>query len=781
VVDTDSPTGYLNGRRELIVVARNGVSFDWIAQTQQMLVRGESRVRHVAYDNAPLGREVQAASPYRWWLGLLAWIEHKVSGQPLGLAVEWAVLWADPLLHGLFLIGGTLLVAWRFGGGAAAFVALGLVAFFPLASDFLPGAPDARGLAHGCVAAGLLFLLAGLWGLETGIGADTERRVRAVSSARRWFLFSGAVGGFGLWLNVSAQVLMVAGIGLGVLLAAWAKRRHGPPQMEGAAGSAPWRAWAAGGAAAVFSGYLAEYFPGNLGSWRLETVHPLYGLAWIGVGELLTRMARWIEQTKKSDGWREWLMLGLAVLAVALIPFVMWQTGSRGLLGQDPSWGRLSGLPDGVVAASFWGWLVRDGTTPTIWATVLPLLVLIPVGWLIAKRDTSLPVRKALLIALGPVLVILVFAGGQLCWWSLLDGALLVLLVVAVARPASGDTGRGGWAWSGMVAGLALVGGAQLLPPKSANLETSLTALESQALVERHLAQWLAARAGETNTVVFAPPFQTASICYYGGLRGIGTFATENRQGFGTSLMIAGGNTMESVQALIQARGVRFIVIPSWDPFFDEFAQRYLAKSFSNRTSLLVTELRRWNLPPWLRPIPYELPVSGGIAGQSALVFEVVEEQSPAVAASRLAEYCVESGLLAEAVKAAEALGRFPGDIGATVARIQVQFSQGDAAGANQSLQALLPRLSGGGDRFMPWDRRVSLAVVLARGQQMEQARKQTQRCVAEIDAEKLRSLSTGSLYGLMVLNRYFAITIADPKLQALALELLPRDLREAL
>ncbi len=81
----------------------------------------------------------------------------------------------------------------------------------------------------------------------------------------------------------------------------------------------------------------------------------------------------------------------------------------------------------------------------------------------------------------------------------------------------------------------------------------------------------------------------------------------------------------------------------------------------------------------------------------------------------------------------------------------------------------------------MPWDRRVSLAVVLARGKQVDLARDQVRRCLAEVDEAKLRWLTTGSLYRLQVLCRAFDMAIADQRLRELALDLLPGDLRSRL
>jgi hypothetical protein len=188
-----------------------------------------------------------------------------------------------------------------------------------------------------------------------------------------------------------------------------------------------------------------------------------------------------------------------------------------------------------------------------------------------------------------------------------------------------------------------------------------------------------------------------------------------------------------------------------------------------------------WKLPPWLRPVAYQLPTLTGFESQSVTILEVVEDQDDSVALSRLAEYFVEMGKLDLAASVAEALRRFPADLGALVARAQVEIARGDAAAFAKTIELLRPRLLGNGDRSLLWDRRTSLAVVLARSKQMDLAKVQVQRCLADVDEAKLRSLSTGALYRLQVLGKAFGLTITDPVLRELARDMLPDDLRSRL
>ena len=766
-IDPKSPTGYAHGQRELIVPERNENSFNLIAQTQQMFAHGEWRVRHVEYDNAPLGRDVNATSPARWWLGLVAAIDHAISSRPIGRSVECAALYANPILHGLLLIGAAVFVAWRFGVFAAALLSVGLVALFPLAAGFLPGVPDNHALARGFGFFSILVLIA-------GIGGEAQRN--------RWFALAGVAGGLGLWIDVPTQVPIITGILFGGLIAACMSRRKSASRDIDLAAS--WQVWATSGATTIFLAYLIEYAPGHLGAWNLETIHPVYGLAWLGGGVVLARITTWSERgVRGKNSWRlgDICVVLLSAVAIASVPVAMKLTNSPGFLILDLPAVRLTDQPGGVVAVSFWAWLTRDGLNAKIWATFLPLTILVLAGWMMIQRSTKSDSRTSLAIALGPVLIALGFACQRLSWWSMCDGALLVLMVAVLAGHRATVPKSTRWLWAGVAVLFTIPGVIQLLPQKSADATMKLTRMETEELVERHLAHWLAKRAGDEGAIVFAPPHQSTTLGFYGGLRGLGTFAFENRTGFGLTLNITGANTIDEARAVIDARGVRYLVVPSWDPFFEEFARLYLVKQFSNRTSVLIQELRRGNVPPWLKPLAYQIPEISGFEEQSVLVFEVVDQQSPAVATSRLAEYLVEMGKLAQASAVGEALRRFPADLSALAARAQVMSASGDAAGTGQIWDALQARLANGADRVLPWDRRVSLAIVLAQADRIELASAQVRRCIAEIDANKVRALSPGSLYRLLVLSHALSIEIADPKLRELALQLLPADLRSRL
>ena len=139
----------------------------------------------------------------------------------------------------------------------------------------------------------------------------------------------------------------------------------------------------------------------------MRAVHPLYGLAWLGVGEVLARLTEWIQGGKFRRGLRDVGWWILAVAAVAAVPVAMRLTHNHGFLEMDLSALRLARLPDGPEAPSFATWVFRDGFTPMVWATILPLLLLAPAIWMLVRRATAPGGRVAIAIALGPVLLAL--------------------------------------------------------------------------------------------------------------------------------------------------------------------------------------------------------------------------------------------------------------------------------------------------------------------------------------------------------------------------------------
>ncbi len=761
--DLRSPTGYAGGKRWLIVPEHDNGTYQWIEETQEMLARGDFRVRSASYENAPFGRDVHAASPYRWWLVAVGWAGHAVTGRSLGLWMERAVLYADPLVHALLVLSVAALAAARFGPLCAALLSLGLVGFFPLCAAFLPGIASDFGLGQALALASILPVLAGTL-------APRERP--------GWHILGGVAAGCGLWVSAMTQVPVTAGVALGAILSTGflrtrAQAPSGPPVMP------PWRAWALAGALTSLLGYLVEYFPGRMG-FELRVNYPLYGLAWIGLGELLVILEAWVRGEAPLRKTRGRVIGVLSVAALGALPWALLRGGGHSPLIDDLHGFRLCNLPDAPAAQSLRAWLGSGDARGTLSATLLPLVLLVPAAWQMFRSGADAGRRAALALAFGPVAVTLALALGHLRGWSTLDVALLGIVAASTARGPALPRGLA-WIWAGLVAGAVACGLAQLAPSIHGGEESPLryTRAEVEGLYERDLAHWIADRAGPRGATVLVPPFRTSSFCFYGGLRGIGTQNWENAAGLAATFRIMTSTQPDECLSQIGERGVDFIVLPSWDTDFDDFARMRLKVPEASFAFALKGTLG--GVFNWLRPLPYKVPPLAGITGESVLIFRVTDEADPATLQGRLVEYLIEMHETGAAALAGQALLRYPSDVGCMVAQAQLAAAQGDRAGFAKALRAIVPNLSNGADRNLAWDRRVSLSVVMAIGGRADLSRAQLARCLADADPEKIRALTTESLYHLLVLAKRFHLEVPGPGVQELAIGLLPSDLRTRL
>ena len=745
--DPVSPTGYAGGGRRLIFPEPNYRSFLWIAQTQQMLTEGRWRVRRFDFENAPHGRASNLPSPYAWWLGALATADHALTGAPRGLAVERAALYADPLGQ-LLLVGlaAGMAAAWL-GARAAVPVILAGVLWFPLAGNFVSGAPDTDGWLVGLNLLGLLALAAAWRGKTGGVGR---------------MVFAGACGGAGLWLEAPVQVMLPCGLLLGGVVVRGFRQGK---VTETALTAAGWRAWGAAGAGVALLGYFVEYAPDYPG-WQLETNHPLYALSWLGVAELLA----WLTTTGATAPKRSDLITRtLAAGAVWALP-VAWTVGDSLLPWQvRPDAGRLSVL-DNLGADYLAAWIARDGLSLPLVATLLPVIVAVMLGGLAWRRGE----RVMVLLFAAPLLLVTGLAAWQPAWWSLAQVAALPLVMLAL--PATAGPG-----WLAVGLAVAIPGLALLHQPRPGPEPKALAESELVGLIARDLAHTLSRQAAGGPLTVLAPPELTGALHYYAGVRGLGTFAWENRDGLTAAARIASATSPEEAQQLIELRGVTHLVMPAWDRFLDDYAGlgRAGRTDVAAAQNSFVAAIHRWEQPGWLWPRAYAIPAIAGFEGQRVDIFEVGEEQDGASAMSRLAEYFIETGRLDLAAAARQALRRYPAHLGALAATAKVDAARLESAAFAETVARLMPLLEAGSDRRgLPWDRRVSLAVVLATARKTPEATTQLERCVRDANEERVRGLSPQALFQLLTLMKRSGLEFAQPETGELARSLLPPEAR---
>ncbi|HEX2860470.1 MAG TPA: hypothetical protein VHN79_02475, partial [Lacunisphaera sp.] len=583
--DPSSPTGYAGKTRRLIVPGHHHPSYRWIMQAQDLLAGGGWRQHHVAHENFPHGYESRDTSPYRWWLALVAWTDHGLTGRSFPLAVERAALYADPLLHLLLVLSVTLFAGRQFGRSAAVLAALALAALFPLAGAFQPGAPDHHALAWACALWATLPLLAG--SLRT--------------NAPRWFALAGVAGGLAYWTDPFVGETFLAGLAAGAAAAIWFMRA---PVRAGSSPPLPWRAWGFAGGLTCLAAWLVEYFPSY--SWELAgSVNPLPAISWLGLGELLHRLSHWAHGQRAAWNRPAVVSTALAVLAMVALPATKLLAENGRFLAPDLFAAELVNLPGGVRASGLGGWLARDGLSGRLVATLAPL-VLAGLGIRLLLSAKTAPLQRGVLaLALGPCLVTLVLACFQLRWWSGCQLALTGLLVTLAALPATRH-----WGWGVGCALVLLPGLAFLVPPAGSRGSAPLDELELQAVVERDLAWWFVRQQGATPTVVFTTPATTKALAYFADIKGVASYAPENTAGIAAATRIASASTWTEAAVLLEGRNITHLLLPSWDSSLEHLARmgRQLPSGAELPRNTLIALLRDWNLPPWLRLLTYHVP-----------------------------------------------------------------------------------------------------------------------------------------------------------------------------
>ena len=786
-VDPASPTGYALDRRTLILPDAGEDGYQWIMQTQAMLAGAGWRIHHVDYDNAPTGRDAHWASLLRWWMALLAWLDHAASGRPIGAAVEWAALRANPVLLVLLLLGLTPLVARRFGSTAAAVLPLLLVAAFPFNLYFAADYPDHHGILEACGMLTVLFLVAGgggfvrvpdpvAPGLEAG-EREAAAWLPAPDAARRWFAASALAGGAGLWVSTASEVPVLVGVGIGAVWAGWLGRAAGTggvwrrdPEL--------WRRWGMIGGAVSLAAYLLEYFPSHLG-FRLEVNHPLYALAWLGGGELLCRYSRMCGPEGLKISRREAGPALVAAAAVGVLPVVILLTKDRTFLVANRFvW--LLGTQYVAEGQSLARFVAHSRSDLLALAQGLPLLLVAAPAWLLLRRGVTRVWKLQLALALAPALLFLLLTVREIRWWGLELGLVFAALAPVFAALAQGAGSRRPLHWVAAGCGLLLLPGAASLV-RSAVEPPAPSPADVRRLEERDVAHWLRLRMGTDRTVVASTPATTNHLIYFGSCLGLGTLYWENTEGFKHAAAIFAARSADEAHALVRRYGVTHLVLLTWDDFADDFVRFYreLPPGAPVPADAFIEQLLHGGgLPPWLRLIPYRLPSNPVLQGQTVFVFEVTPEQPPPVAAAHLVDYLLEMDEPGPAAAAARQLAQYPSDLQAqvTLACFQGQTGQPEALAATlERVRDDLPEAAA-----LDVEDRIRLALVLAAGRQTEWAREELRQAIARLDERTLRRLTTGTLGDLLKLTDALGVELPDARLRQLALSLYPPMLRRS-
>jgi tetratricopeptide (TPR) repeat protein len=762
VTDASSPSGYAANQHELVLPYIGMDGYHWVMQTQQMLATGELRVRHVDYDNAPDGREVHWSSLFRWWLAALAEVDHFYTDTPLPLAVENVIPFANTLLIVLLLIALMPVMARRFGGGPAALLAFGAVGVFPFYESFIEGRTDHHGLASLNALLTLLLLLGGGAGWVKSEKSESPSPLTQWlpdrAQARRWFIASGIVGGCGLWISMISEVPVLAGVGLGALLATGLLARNPPSGEIAKADPTLWRVWGFAGAATSLFFYFVEYFPSHFGM-RLEVNHPLYALAWAGGGELLCRLSRWWSGEKLAAKTGDWLALGLSAAAVLTVPAIWW------LFADQYFWVfnhflwvfhvdyimEFINMGTFLKSQSFWIKIIM--TNPVI------LLAIPMVAWSCWAK-ISRPAKALLLLGLLPGVLTFIFSAWQIRWAEI-NYALWLAALVGVAKAVTLGGNFFATQWFKIMAAIFLAG---VLLPNPMYLAYSwvqdgwvapVSQVEGIELVARDIAQRIRARIGDEPAVIISGPTSTTWLIYWGGFQGLGTFYWENLPGMKANAEIYGTTDPQHAFALLQQHHAKYLVILPWVDSPTEYARLWhnLRKDDPAPDDAFVWHMQRFSvIPQFLRPVYYELPPMGQTKGSPLMIYEFAPNQTAPEALTRLADWQQENGNLpAAAGLLTTALKTDPENLPALIAAARVDLANGAQAQFAQIVQRL--KVVAVLDDQLELEDRVRLAAIFNAVNDNSDFQRELTAALRQLNAKNLRSLRPESLYALLMLS----------------------------
>jgi hypothetical protein len=658
-----------------------------------------------------------------------------------------------------------------------------MTGMLPTFDCFNAGAPDHHGLAALCGIYTLLFLIVGQ---ANPAGHDSSKSLAPAPETKTTVLTllrsqtnlclvaSGVAGGLGLWISAASQILVLGGIGLGATLSILTQRflAKGEPFIIR---NNTWLIWSAAGALTSIAGYAIEYLPTNT-AWRLEVNHPLYALAWLGAGWLLTSLSQWAA-VDRSVSTRAKLALDGAALIVTLLPllFILLR-GSSCFLVSDPFlWALHKNYIDEFQDVTH---IFKSGFHLVPLCGLLPLgLLLLPL-FLPNKPTARAILDKTVILTFLPGFFLTLFALRQIRWMGLACALLLVGLMLA--------TGRTWFDRSGPLARrLILIFVAAVFIGQPLRIcwalqeDNTIGEVDRMNLRVRDLSHWLRLRAGGEDVVVASSPTLTTPLIFFGGLRGIGTFYWENIEGLKTCSDLFSANSFEEAEHIVRNHHITHIVLASWDSFVREYVSlndRTIAGKTTPEQAFATCLVKNRSMPPWLRLVPYTLPNLPPASTDEVLIFEVVPEQSPETRLINLAHYFVDMGLPQTARQLLPALEHNPENLHVTIARARIHLALQNRAALDAAI-ACLPATPPP-DAQLDLEEMLHFAALQAIAGHNTQAQQQLLACINRLDAKSVRKLSPSAAYALLALCQQYDLPLTVD-IANLAGKLIAPELRE--
>lgn len=627
----------------------------WVLHTQSLLESDSFRIRDTAIDNAPSGREVHWSSGLIWLIAGLAHLISFFDGLPPVDCVAWAAIVAPLILLVLSVSGIGALVAKRFGWGIAGVFVFVLFTSKPVCEGFVYGIADHHGIVLAFATASVLSLV------FAGAGLVNSKKTNFPflldeTEARRWMILSGILGGAALWVSAATAIPVLAGCGVGALVAAWSGHRIGAKLQP-----TLWKAWGLSGCFSSLFFYALEYFPSHMG-WRLEVNHPLHALAWLAASDLLVRLlGRLFCNERFSNGSPGDLLRLFLSLALVLIPPAM--VAARPDLFFFVSDKFLLALHKEYINEfqPFWVFLFAEENFVYMSLSILvwPLVILLGIPLLLWREGIS-PVWRCLAVfVLLPLLVMQSLAFAQIRWQGMATGLwiieALILGAAILQTQATTPLPRRVLVGLSTLAFLAAAWHPQAVFRNALSIPSSQSELPKNCaptLLIRDVAHRLLQSSPNQLPVVLIGPTASTEFSYYGHIQTLGTLYWENVEGLKKAARVFAAADADTALRLIQQAGVTHIVVASWDDFGMDYVK--LLKKAGEISEVppqpFVKSLLDGAEPPdWIRPLYYPVPPVFGLDDAQVRIFAVVPGQSAVEALIHRGIYQLDAGNPSEA------------------------------------------------------------------------------------------------------------------------------------
>jgi hypothetical protein len=282
----------------------------------------------------------------------------------------------------------------------------------------------------------------------------------------------------------------------------------------------------------------------------------------------------------------------------------------------------------------------------------LPVVAMLAVVALALRGGLTAAERAGFAVS-GVVAVMLLGMGAVQVRWFLVSAFFWALFSALVLAACLRRCAMRKWHWGFWVAAMAVLG---IFPSTLVMWRTWERIAADRAAIPRDMATNLIARdlvhrllhVSTQRPTLLSGPTTSTDLAYFGATPVLGTLYWENRDGLKAAAQIFSSQSAEEFHAGLKERGVKYIVLFSWD----EFTQNYLALLEGRHVGdkVFITGLLEGNDPPrWLRPLFYPIPKSLGLEGERVTLFQFVPEQTESEALVWQAQFVLDGGDAARA------------------------------------------------------------------------------------------------------------------------------------